>query len=326
MSSSHSQLTASGRSRLAPGNPVPLTVRRCVAYLAPMHPLALLQSVTRPHSLSDWKLHGLDWMIDVGVDVAGVLLGAVVAWLVIRLVSQRIEKWGDDGQPELHSAREQRARTSAKLFRSVGRAILVVVTLLLVLGQLGFNISPLLASAGVVGLAVSFGSQSLVRDFVTGFFLQLEHQFALGDVIRIGTFEGTVENITLRLVYLRDASGALHIIPNGQITQVTNLTRAWGRVAIDVDVAWRDADRAEQAVIAAADALGKDPAWADALLDPPKVTGIEKLAGGAVTLRTIARVDPYRRDDVARDLRQRIKVALDRAGIATFIPPALPIA
>ena len=124
--------------------------------------------------------------------------------------------------------------------------------MLLVLGQLGFNIGPLLASAGVVGLAVSFGSQSLVRDFVTGFFLQLEHQFALGDVVRIGAFEGTVENITLRLVYLRDASGALHIIPNGQITQVTNLTRAWGRVAVDVEVAWRDADRAEQAVTQAA--------------------------------------------------------------------------
>jgi small conductance mechanosensitive channel len=118
----------------------------------------------------------------------------------------------------------------------------------------------------------------------------------------------------------------LHIIPNGQITQVTNLTRAWGRVAIDVDVAWRDADRAERAVRDAAEALGKDPAWADALLDPPRVTGIEKLAGGSVTLRTIARVDPYRRDDVARDLRQRIKLALDQAGIATFIPPALPIA
>src|SRR5439155_2965837 len=113
-----------------------------------MHPLSLLQSVARPHSVHDWKLHGLDWMIDVGVDVAGVLLGAVVAWLVIRLVSERMEKWGDDGQPELHSAREQRARTSAKLFRSVGRAMPVVVTLLLVLGQLGFSVSPLLASAG----------------------------------------------------------------------------------------------------------------------------------------------------------------------------------
>ena len=288
--------------------------------------LAMLQSSARPHTVREWRLRGFDYLLDVGIDIAGVILGAFVLWLLIRLIAQRIEQWGDDGRSEMQSAREQRAKTSAKLFRSVGRAVLVVVTVLLVLGQLGFNIGPLLASAGVVGLAVSFGSQSLVRDFVTGFFLQLEHQFALGDVIRIGTFEGTVENITLRLVYLRDASGALHIIPNGQITQVTNLTRAWGRVAIDVEVAWRDVDRAEQAVTQAAAGLGKDPAWADALLDPPRVTGIEKIGGGAITLRTIARVDPYRRDDVARDLRLRIKRALDEAGIATFVPPTLPIA
>ena len=301
---------------------------RRVVYLAPMHSpaLVLLQSVARPHSLRDWKLRGFDYLIDVAVDVVGVIAGALVVWLLIRLIAQRIERWGSDGRPELHTAREQRAKTMAKLFRHGGRAVLVVVTVLLVLGQLGFNIAPLLASAGVVGLAVSFGSQSLVRDFVTGFFLQLEHQFALGDVIRIGAFEGTVENITLRVVYLRDASGALHIIPNGQITQVTNLTRSWGRVAVDVEVAWRDADRAEQAVNAAAAALGKDLAWADALLDPPRVAGIEKIGGGAITLRTVARVDPYRRDDVARDLRVRIKQALDEAGIATFTPPALPIA
>jgi moderate conductance mechanosensitive channel len=305
-----------------------LTVPRRVVYLAPMLPSAflLLQNAARPHSLRDWKVRGFDYLIDVGIDIGGVVVGALVLWLLIRFIAQRIERWGDDGRTELRTAREQRAKTAAKLFRSVGRAVLVVVTVLLVLGQLGFNIGPLLASAGVVGLAVSFGSQSLVRDFVTGFFLQLEHQFALGDVIRIGAFEGTVENITLRLVYLRDASGALHIIPNGQITQVTNMTRAWGRVAVDVEVAWRDADRAEQAVTQAASGLGTDPAWADALLDPPRVTGIEKIGGGAITLRTIARVDPYRRDDVARDLRLRIKRALDDAGIATFVPPVLPIA
>jgi small-conductance mechanosensitive channel len=288
--------------------------------------LALLQSVARPHSMHDWKVRGFDYLIDVAVDIAGVVVGALVLWLLIRLIAQRIERWGDDGRSEMHTAREQRAKTAAKLFRSVGRAVLVIVTVLLVLGQLGFNIGPLLASAGVVGLAVSFGSQSLVRDFVTGFFLQLEHQFALGDVVRIGAFEGTVENITLRLVYIRDATGALHIIPNGQITQVTNLTRAWGRISVDVEVAWRDVDRAERAVTQAAKALGTDPAWADALLEPPRVLGIEKIGGGAITLRTIARVDPYRRDDVARDLRLRIKRALDEAGISTFVPPVLPIA
>jgi small conductance mechanosensitive channel len=278
----------------------------------------------RPRTLAEWRRNGVDYAVDKAIDVGGVLLSILALWYFIRFVSRRIENWGNVAHDHLHTAREQRARTAAKLVRNLGRAVLTVVGVLMVLNQLDFNISPLLASAGVVGLAISFGSQSLVRDYVTGFFLQLEHQFALGDVIRIGGVEGTVENITLRLVYLRDASGALHIIPNGQIAQVTNLTRSWGRVAVDIEVPWANADKATTAIVRAAAALGNDPAWADSLLDPPNVIGIEKISGGAVTLRTVVRVDPYRRDDVARDLRGRIKQSLDAEGIATFVPPALP--
>src|SRR4051812_19295171 len=275
--------------------------------------------MTRPRSAAEWRENGVDYALDKGIDVAGVLLSILAAWLIIRLVARRIERWGDTGGDGLlRSAREQRARTAAKLVRSLGRAVLTIVGILMVLNQLDFNISPLLASAGVVGLAVSFGSQSLVRDYVTGFFLQLEHQFALGDVIRIGGAEGTVENITLRLVYVRDGTGALHMIPNGQINQVVNLTRSWGRVTQDVDVAWSDSDRAAEALRRAASSMADDTAWSDALLDPPRVTGIEKLGGGAVTLRTVARVDPYRRDDVGRELRRRIKQELDHAGVTTI--------
>jgi small conductance mechanosensitive channel len=273
--------------------------------------------VARPHTLAEWRQNGVDYALDKGFDLGGVVISIFAAWLFIRFVSNRIEHWGDDAAPGMRSAREQRVRTAAKLVRNVGRAVLVVVGTLMVLNQLDFNISPLLASAGVVGLAISFGSQSLVRDYVTGFFLQLEHQFALGDVVRIGTAEGTVENITLRLVYVRDGTGGLHMIPNGQINQVINLTRSWGRVWQDVEVAWRDSDRAAEALRRAATALAGDNAWSDALLDPPRVSGIEKLAGASVTLRTVARVDPYRRDDVARDLRRRIKEELDRAGVVT---------
>jgi small conductance mechanosensitive channel len=273
--------------------------------------------VARPHTLAEWRQNGLDYALDKGFDLGGVVISIFAAWLFIRFVSQRIERWGDDAMPGMRSAREQRARTAAKLVRNVGRAVLIVVGTLMVLNQLDFNISPLLASAGVVGLAISFGSQSLVRDYVTGFFLQLEHQFALGDVVRIGTAEGTVENITLRLVYVRDGNGGLHMIPNGQINPVVNLTRSWGRVWQDVEVAWRDSDRAAEALRRAATSLADDKAWSDALLDPPRVTGLEKLSGASVTLRTVARVDPYRRDDVARELRRRIKEELDRAGVVT---------
>ncbi len=262
--------------------------------------------------------------MDKAIDVGAVLLAVLVAWLFVRLLSRRIERWGDEGTDRPRNAREQRARTAAKLVRNIGRAVLTVVAVLMILNQLDINISPLLASAGVVGLAVSFGSQSLVRDYVTGFFLQLEHQFALGDVIRIGAAEGTVENITLRLVYLRDANGAVHIIPNGQIAQVTNLTESWGRVTVDIEVAWRDADKATVAVKRAAGALGTDPTLADALLDAPEVAGIEKLSGGGVTLRMVARVDPYRRDEVARAMRERIRESLDVDGITTFVPQVAP--
>ena len=280
----------------------------------------------RPRTLAEWRTNGLDYATDKAIDVGGVLVAVLAAWLFIRFVARHIEKSGDDGNEHLHSAREQRARTAAKLVRNFGRAVLLVVGTLMLLNQLDFNISPLLASAGVVGLAISFGSQSLVRDYVTGFFLQLEHQFALGDVIRIGGVEGTVENISLRLVYLRDTSGALHIIPNGAITQLTNLTRSWGRIVVDVEIAWRDADTGEEAVRRAATKLGEDPAFRDALLDPPRVTGIEKLGGGSVTLRVAVRVDPYRRDDVARALRTMVKRELDAVGVCTYIAPAAPAA
>jgi small conductance mechanosensitive channel len=273
--------------------------------------------VARPHTLAEWRRDGVDYALDKGFDIAGVVVSIFAAWLFIRFVSRRIEHWGDDAMPGMRTAREQRARTAAKLVRNVGRAVLTVVAVLMLLNQLDFNISPLLASAGVVGLAISFGSQSLVRDYVTGFFLQLEHQFALGDVVRIGTAEGTVENITLRLVYVRDSSGGLHMIPNGQINQVVNLTRSWARVAQDVNVAWSDSDRAAEALRRAAASMADDKGFTDALLDPPRVTGIERLTGATVTLRTVARVDPYRREDVARELRRRIKEELDRAGVPT---------
>jgi small conductance mechanosensitive channel len=273
--------------------------------------------VARPHTHAEWRRDGVDYALDKGFDIGGVVVSIFAAWLFIRFVSRRIEHWGDDAMPGMRTAREQRARTAAKLVRNVGRAVLTVVAVLMLLNQLDFNISPLLASAGVVGLAISFGSQSLVRDYVTGFFLQLEHQFALGDVVRIGTAEGTVENITLRLVYVRDSSGGLHMIPNGQINQVVNLTRSWARVAQDVNVAWSDSDRAAEALRRAAASMADDKGFTDALLDPPRVTGIERLTGATVTLRTVARVDPYRREDVARELRRRIKEELDRAGVPT---------
>lgn len=297
----------------------------------PARPVLLLQTISQltqqvrrtPHSAAEFLEDVRDYGFTHGPRIIGILILSAIAWWMLRLVTSRLARLHDDGNEDQSTLAEQRARTAAELVRNAGHVIIFVVALLSIASAFDLQIGPFLASAGVLGLAISFGSQSLVRDFVTGFFLQLEQQFVLGDSVRVGSFEGTVERVTLRLVYLRDASGALHIIPNGSITQVTNMSRSWGRVAVDVDVPWDDADRAGDVLRQVADAMATDSAWDDALLAQPNLTGIEKFNGGIVTYRIVARVVPGRRDDVARELRVRVKRALDAAQVRLASPPAL---
>jgi small-conductance mechanosensitive channel len=283
----------------------------------------LTQQLRRtPHSAAEFLEDVRDYGFSHGPRIIGIVIISMIAWWVLRRISARLAQLHDDHE-EGHSLAEQRAKTAAQLVRNAGNFVIAVVALLSIASALDLQIGPFLASAGVLGLAISFGSQSLVRDFVTGFFLQLEQQFVLGDSVRVGAFEGTVERVTLRLVYLRDATGALHIIPNGSIVQVTNMSRSWGRVAIDVDISWDDADRAGDVLREVAEAMATDSAWDDSLLAKPNLTGIEKFNGGIVTYRIVARVVPGRRDDVARELRYRVKRALDVARVRVASPPAL---
>lgn len=265
-----------------------------------------------------------DEFVDAALQMGVILVVAVIAYWIVKLVSSRVEKLGARQRPSDsdHHSRLQRARTAATLLRNVGHVVLFVLVALMVLRVFGFNTSPLLASAGVFGLAISFGSQSLVRDYVTGFFLQFEHQFAIDDVVRIGTVEGVVEDITLRLVYVREGSGALNIIPNGQITQVTNLSRSWGRVNVDVEVPWGAAEEAEKALDGVASDMAADKQLAPCFLEPPSANGIERLGAGTVTIRLTARVTAGSRDRVAREFRQRAKRSLDAAKIPSVPYPA----
>lgn len=264
-----------------------------------------------------------DFAVSHGPKILGILVLSVVAWWMLRGLTSRLARMNHDDDETRDTLQEQRAKTAAQLVNNAGRVVITIVALLSIANALELQIGPFLASAGVLGLAISFGSQSLVRDFVTGFFFQVEQQFVLGDSVRVGAFEGTVEKVTLRLVYLRDATGALHIIPNGSITQVTNMSRSWGRVAVDVDITWEHADKAGDVLRGVAEAMATDSAWDDALLAKPNLTGIEKFNGGIVTYRIVARVVPGRRDDVARELRYRVKRALDVANVRVASPPAL---
>jgi len=250
-----------------------------------------------------------------GIRLAGIWL---IAWLcgrLVRFIAKRIVQSVDDGDDTHLSVREKRGQTVAQLLRSVGRVVIVLVASLLSL-NIFFDIGPLLAGAGILGLAISFGAQSLVKDIISGFFILLENQFAVGDVIETVGKSGTVERMTLRVVMLRDLRGVLHIIPNGQMTVVSNQTRGGARAVVEVGVAYEvDVDRALDVFRDEAAAFGKDPVWAHRLDGVPEVLGVESLADNAVVIRTILRTLPGEQWAAAREFRRRLKARLDREGI-----------
>jgi small conductance mechanosensitive channel len=259
----------------------------------------------------------------------------VLAWAglrIIRLAARRIETAVDDGDPRITTIREKRGLTIAQLLRTMGRALVLLLAILLTL-NLFIEIGPLLAGAGILGLAVSFGAQSLVKDFLSGFFFLLENQFAIGDVIEAGGKSGVVEQITLRIVVLRDVEGVRHIIPNSEIKAVSNRTAGWARAVVDLAVGPAESvDRSLDAVREEVGRFSEDEEWRELLDGTPEVWGVEAIGDNRVVLRTVARTQPGAQWGVARELRRRLKNRLDEEGIrmpgiplpAVLIQPAAP--
>ena len=278
-------------------------------------------------ALPDWIRRIAEMLeVDAGLLLRrGLRLVAIwaLAWLAIRLVgllARRIVKAVDDGDDRFMTLKEKRGFTLAQLFRSVGYFLVVTFA---VIGTLGIfiNVTPLLAGAGVLGLAISFGAQSLVKDFFAGFFILLEDQFSVGDSVDIEGRSGVVERMTLRMTQIRSLDGTLHSIPNGAITVVSNRTRGWSRAVVEVGVAYgTDVDRAMEVLRDEIAAFARDEEWAPMLDGPPEVWGVEALGDSAVTIRTVSRTTPGQQWAVARELRRRIKNRLDREGIEIPFP------
>ena len=258
--------------------------------------------------------------IRVGVRILGIWILAWLAYRVVRLAARRIEIAVDDGDDSVTTLRERRGRTISQLLRSVGRVVILVIALLLTF-NLFINIGPILAGAGILGLAVSFGAQSLVKDVISGFFILFENQFAIGDVIEAAGKSGVVEKMTLRVVVLRDVEGAMHVIPNGEIKVVSNKTRGWSRAVVDVGVAYgEDVDRALTVVRDEAAQFSTDKAWGSQLDGPVEVLGVESLGDSAVVIRSLIRTQPGSQWNAAREFRRRMKNRFDREGIEIPYP------
>jgi len=247
----------------------------------------------------------------------------VLAWVgmqVVKLIARRIIAAVDDGDDSTMTLAEKRGHTVAQLLRSVGRVLMVVLALLLTL-NLFIDIAPLLAGAGIVGLAFSFGAQSLVKDVITGFFLLVDNSIAVGDVVEIAGKSGTVERVNLRVVHLRGLDGSVHIVPNGQILVVSNMTRGWSRAVVDIGVAYEtDIDHALAIIGDEAARMASDDHWKSRLDGVPEVQGVQSLGDNAVTIRVLLRTLPGRQWEVGREFRRRIKDRLDREQIEIPFP------
>ncbi|MEO6055685.1 MAG: mechanosensitive ion channel family protein [Gemmatimonadales bacterium] len=258
--------------------------------------------------------------IRAGARVLGIWLLAWFAYRVVRLAARRIEAAVDDGDDSVTTLRERRGNTIAQLLRSVGRVLVLIVALLLTFNVF-IDIGPILAGAGILGLAVSFGAQSLVKDVISGFFVLVENQFAIGDVIEVAGKSGLVEKMTLRVVQLRDVQGVMHVVPNGEIKVVSNKTRGWARAVVDVGVPYgENVDRALDVLRDEAAQFSTDKTWNAQLDGPVEVVGVEALGDSAVLLRTMIRTQPGSQWNVAREYRRRIKNRFDREGLEIPFP------
>jgi small-conductance mechanosensitive channel len=238
--------------------------------------------------------------------VLGIWVLAWLAWRVVRLTARRIEMAVDDHDDSVTTLREKRGQTIAQLLRSVGRVVIVTIAILLTFNVF-INIAPILAGAGILGLAISFGAQSLVRDVISGFFILLENQFAVGDVIEAAGKNGVVERMTMRVVVLRDLEGTMHVIPNGEMKVISNKTRGWARAVVDIAVPYtEDVDRILSIVRDEAAQFSTDPVWGLQLDGPVEVLGVEELRDNSVVIRTLLKTQPGSQWNVAREFRRRL--------------------
>jgi len=287
-----------------------------------------------------------DWLIGLPLAILGLAaLGLVLRFVLHRLVDRLVSHAGDGvlparprwfarrrSQPELTHTQElrdlaaatrrvQRAKTMGDLLKSVITGVLVAIFGTMILSQVGVDIAPIIASAGIIGIALGFGAQSLVKDFLSGVFMIFEDQYGVGDVVDVGEASGTVEAVSLRVTRLRDLDGTVWYVPNGEILRVGNKSQNWSRAVIDVGVGYdEDLGRATRVLKEVAHEMWEDDDYRNIIIEEPEVTGVEALAADAITLRVLVKTQPLEQWAVGRELRQRIKARFDHEGIEIPFP------
>jgi small conductance mechanosensitive channel len=286
-----------------------------------------------------------EWLVAKPLAILGIVLLALVVsrlarWMIKRVMHRVLQPKNAErakrlrertpnvllrsGQWDLRA--EARIQTLTVVFRSVASLLVWFIAAIWILDVLGIALGPLIAGAGIAGVALGFGAQNVVRDFLAGFFLIVEDQFGVGDIVDLGPdVVGTVEKITMRSTNVRDVNGTVWHVPNGQIMRAGNKSQEWARALIDLEVSPdSDLELVQRVIGETAAEMATDPAWSFQILEAPEVWGVEALSSSAVTIRLVVKTRPASQFAVMRELRLRLKRALDAAGIEMPPPSVLP--
>ena len=276
--------------------------------------------------LNDWGDDTFYFLRHQVPRIVAILFVAFVLSRLLKLVATHFSELGNrQGLPS--SVRSQQIRTLSSVIYSIGLFVILFIATMQILALLGVNMGPLLASAGVAGIAIGFGAQTLVKDFINGFFILAENQYDIGDTVKIAGVQGVVENMTLRKTVLRDADGTVHTVPSSDIQVVSNLTRDWTQVNLQVSVAYAvDSDKVIGLLKQVGNDLAHDPTSAGMIVATPEVPGVDKVSGNSVEYLMTVKTAPGSQYAVKRELQRRIKAAFEKNGIEPGDPSRVIVA
>ena len=262
------------------------------------------------------------WLLSSGIRI---LIIIVVTFVVLRFISVFIEKIIRRSIKTDHftskEAEKKREDTLIRVFTATLKVIIWIAVILMVLSEIGIDIGPMLAAAGIAGLAFGFGGQYLIRDMISGLFIIFENQYRVGDVVCLNETCGLVENVNLRLTILRDADGTVHHIPNGEIKKASNLTKQFSRVNISVGVSYNtDLEKVEKVINCVGEQMANDPKWKDSIIKAPEFLRVDDFADSAIIIKIMGETKPIKQWSVAGELRKRLKIAFDKEGIEIPFP------
>ena len=257
------------------------------------------------------------WLAGNGVRIAIIVALAVAAHQIARrLIHRVVERGVIRGKRRPREELRKRAETMSSFLSQVVAAVVWVMAAFMILSELGVNIGPLLAGAGIAGIAIGFGAQSLVRDVLSGLFIIIENQYGKGDVVRIADIAGLVEEVNIRRTILRDLDGIVHVVPNGEIRVASNFTREYSRVNLNISVGYgEDLDHAIQVINRVGREMAEEEYWGEAVLKPPEVLRVDNLGDSGIDIKILGDTKPIRQWEVMGELRKRIKKAFDEEGI-----------